>query len=80
VAQRLIEGVKVKQLRVVADERGRLMEMLRRDDPCFVEVGQTYLTTMYPGVVPYQHDAPDERRIDPHQNHPVQLGQEGRLT
>ncbi len=55
MAQKLIDGVQVKQLRVIADERGRLMEMLRRRRPCFVEFGQTYLTTMYPGVTKAWH-------------------------
>ncbi len=53
--QKLIDGVKVKQLRTIPDERGRLMEILRRDDECFVEFGQTYLTTMYPGVTKAWH-------------------------
>lgn len=50
-----IDGVRVKQLRVIPDERGRLMEMLRRDDELFLEFGQTYLTTMYPGVTKAWH-------------------------
>jgi len=28
----MIDGVKVKQLKVIPDERGRLMEILRIDD------------------------------------------------
>jgi dTDP-4-dehydrorhamnose 3,5-epimerase len=51
----LIEGVAVKQLRVIADERGRLMEMLRSDDDLFRGFGQVYLTTAYPGVVKAWH-------------------------
>lgn len=53
--QKLIDGVQVKPLKVIPDERGRLMEMLRRDDPLFIEFGQTYLTTMYPGVTKAWH-------------------------
>ena len=53
--QKLIDGVRVKQLKVIPDERGRLMEMLRRDDELFVEFGQTYLTTMFPGVTKAWH-------------------------
>ena len=53
--QRLIDGVRVKQLKVIPDERGRLMEMLRRDDEFFIEFGQTYLTTMFPGVTKAWH-------------------------
>ncbi|HSN91171.1 MAG TPA: dTDP-4-dehydrorhamnose 3,5-epimerase family protein [Anaeromyxobacteraceae bacterium] len=50
-----IDGVRVKPLKVIPDERGRLMEMLRRDDDLFIEFGQTYLTTMYPGVTKAWH-------------------------
>lgn len=51
----LIDGVKVKQLRVIPDERGRLMEILRADDELFERFGQVYLTTAYPGVVKAWH-------------------------
>ncbi|PYV93544.1 MAG: dTDP-4-dehydrorhamnose 3,5-epimerase [Acidobacteria bacterium] len=51
----MIQGVKTKQLRVIADERGRLMEMLRSDDSMFIKFGQIYLTTAYPGVVKGWH-------------------------
>ncbi|MEI7728323.1 MAG: dTDP-4-dehydrorhamnose 3,5-epimerase family protein [Verrucomicrobiota bacterium] len=50
-----IEGVVVKNLKVIADERGRLMEILRCDDPDFVKFGQVYITTAYPGVVKAWH-------------------------
>ncbi|MFH0822245.1 MAG: dTDP-4-dehydrorhamnose 3,5-epimerase family protein [Pseudomonadota bacterium] len=50
-----IEGVLVQPLRVIPDERGRLMEILRRDDQFFDEFGQVYLTTVYPGVVKAWH-------------------------
>jgi len=55
MARPLIERVRVKQLKVIPDERGRLMEMLRRDDDLFLEFGQTYLTTMFPGVTKAWH-------------------------
>lgn len=51
----MIEGVVVKKLRVLPDERGRLMEILRRDDDFFVQFGQVYLTSAYPGVVKAWH-------------------------
>jgi dTDP-4-dehydrorhamnose 3,5-epimerase len=53
--QRTIDGVRVKTLSVIPDERGRLMEMLRRDDEIFIDFGQTYMTTMYPGVTKAWH-------------------------
>lgn len=51
----MIEGVRVKQLKVIPDERGRLMEMLRSDDDLFIKFGQVYMTTAYPSVVKGWH-------------------------
>lgn len=51
----MIDGVVVKSLRVIPDERGRLMEILRCDDPVFEKFGQVYLTTTHPGVVKAWH-------------------------
>lgn len=51
----MIDGVVVKKLKVIPDERGRLMEMLRSDDPFFESFGQTYMTTAYPGVTKAWH-------------------------
>lgn len=51
----MIEGVKIKKLRVIPDERGRLMEILRSDDEIFVGFGQVYMTTTYPNVVKAWH-------------------------
>jgi dTDP-4-dehydrorhamnose 3,5-epimerase len=51
----MIEGVKVKQLWLIPDERGRLMELLRSDDEVFIKFGQIYMTTVYPGVVKAWH-------------------------
>ena len=52
---KMIDGVKVNQLKVVPDERGRVMEMLRSDDELFVKFGQVYYTTAYPGIVKGWH-------------------------
>jgi dTDP-4-dehydrorhamnose 3,5-epimerase len=51
----MIHGVIVKKLKVIPDERGRLMEILRRDDPQFKRFGQVYMTTARPGVVKAWH-------------------------
>ena len=51
----MIDQVQTKELRVMVDERGRLMEMLRSDDDLFKGFGQLYLTTAYPGVVKAWH-------------------------
>jgi dTDP-4-dehydrorhamnose 3,5-epimerase len=51
----MIEGVKVKKLRVIPDERGCLMEILRNDDDMYEKFGQVYMTTAYAGVVKGWH-------------------------
>jgi dTDP-4-dehydrorhamnose 3,5-epimerase len=51
----MIIGVKTKLLKVIPDERGRLMEMLRSDEEIFMSFGQVYMTTAYPGVVKGWH-------------------------
>lgn len=51
----MINGVRIKKLKVMPDERGRLMEMLRSDDELFIKFGQVYMTTAYPGVVKAWH-------------------------
>jgi dTDP-4-dehydrorhamnose 3,5-epimerase len=51
----MIDGVKVRQLKQIHDERGYLMEMLRSDWPEFEKFGQCYLTIAYPGVVKAWH-------------------------
>ena len=51
-----IEGVKAKKLRLIPDERGWLMEVLRSDDTEFFEkFGQVYVSATYPGVVKAWH-------------------------
>ncbi len=50
-----IAGSAVKSLRVIPDERGRLMEILRNDDDLFEQFGQVYMTTVSPGVVKGWH-------------------------
>ena len=51
----MIDGVKIKTLKAIPDERGRLMEILRRDDEIFEKFGQVYITTANPGVVKAWH-------------------------
>ena len=51
-----IHDVKTKQLRVIPDERGWLMEILRADEPeLFSKFGQVYVSATYPGVVKAWH-------------------------
>ena len=41
-SKKLIDGVRTKPLKVVPDERGRLMELLRADDDDFGQAGTLY--------------------------------------
>jgi dTDP-4-dehydrorhamnose 3,5-epimerase len=52
---RLIEGVKIKVLKPIPDDRGWLMEILRCDDEMFEKFGQVYLTVCYKGAVKAWH-------------------------
>ena len=51
----MIQGVVVKKLNPIPDERGRVMEILRTDDKIFKKFGQVYITTAYPGAVKAWH-------------------------
>jgi len=51
----MIEGVVVRQLKPLADERGWLMEILRKDWDVFEKFGQVYITAAYPNVVKAWH-------------------------
>ena len=58
-----IEGVRTKRLRVIPDERGWLMEILRADDgDLFRRFGQVYVSATYSGVVKAWHF--HQRQID----------------
>jgi len=50
-----VDGVVVKNLKRVVDDRGWLMEIFRSDWPEFKKFGQTYLTTCKPGVIKGWH-------------------------
>jgi dTDP-4-dehydrorhamnose 3,5-epimerase len=55
-AKQRIDGVRVKPLRVVPDERGWLMEVLRADDKeLFTKFGQVYVSATYPDVIKAWH-------------------------
>ena len=51
----MIEGVILRELKPIPDERGWLMELMRSDWNVFEKFGQVYLTTVYPSVVKAWH-------------------------
>ena len=51
----MIEGVRLVPLQRIPDERGTVMHMLRRTDPHFLEFGEIYFSTIYPGAIKGWH-------------------------
>src|SRR6201987_337563 len=51
----MIEGVVVTPLRQIADERGKVMHMLRSDSPVFKAFGEIYFSTVEPGAIKAWH-------------------------
>ncbi|MGC8621945.1 MAG: dTDP-4-dehydrorhamnose 3,5-epimerase family protein [Caldisphaera sp.] len=51
----MIEGVIIKKLDIIPDERGAIFHMLRVDDPIFKKFGEIYFSLVYPGVVKGWH-------------------------
>lgn len=52
---KLIDGVKIKNLNPILDERGYLQECFRSDWSVFQNFGQAYITVAFPGVVKAWH-------------------------
>ncbi|MBI4051385.1 MAG: dTDP-4-dehydrorhamnose 3,5-epimerase family protein [Elusimicrobia bacterium] len=51
----MIEGVFIHPLKCIPDERGRILHMLRADDPHFEKFGEIYFSWVYPGAVKGWH-------------------------
>lgn len=51
----MIDGVKIRPLRQIADERGKVMHMLRNHDPEFQSFGEIYFSTVHPGAIKAWH-------------------------
>ena len=51
----MIDGVSLTPLRQILDERGKVMQMLRSDDPHFRGFGEIYFSCVYPGAIKGWH-------------------------
>ena len=51
----MIHGVARHPLRQILDERGKVMHMLRRDDPWFERFGEVYFSVVNPGAIKAWH-------------------------
>ncbi len=43
----MIFDVKITKLKIISDDRGKVMHMLRTDSPAFKEFGEIYFSTIY---------------------------------
>lgn len=51
----MIDGVLIKPLKQISDERGKIMHMMRSDDPHFEDFGEIYFSVVYPDVIKGWH-------------------------
>lgn len=51
----MIDGVKVTPLRQILDERGKVMHMLRANDPHFDQFGEIYFSSVHRGAIKAWH-------------------------
>lgn len=51
----MIKGINIIPLKQIPDERGKIMHMLRCDDPHFEKFGEIYFSVAYPGVIKGWH-------------------------
>lgn len=51
----MIDGVTIRPLRQILDERGKIMHMLRADAPHFQAFGEIYFSCVFPGVIKGWH-------------------------
>jgi dTDP-4-dehydrorhamnose 3,5-epimerase len=51
----VIEGVTIRPLRQILDERGKIMHMLRADAPHFQAFGEIYFSCVFPDVIKGWH-------------------------
>jgi dTDP-4-dehydrorhamnose 3,5-epimerase len=50
-----IEGIEIKLLKKIPDERGTILHMIRSDDEIFNGFGEIYFSTIYPDVIKGWH-------------------------
>ena len=51
----MIEGVQITSRRIIPDDRGKIMHIMKSSDSQFSTFGEVYCSTVYPGVVKGWH-------------------------
>lgn len=50
-----IDGVIITHKKIICDDRGRIMHVMKSQDPIFTQFGEVYISTVYPGIVKGWH-------------------------
>ena len=51
----MIEGVKISEKKVISDDRGKILHMIRNDDPNYSKFGEIYFSYVYPKIIKAWH-------------------------
>lgn len=51
----MIDGVLLRKLDIIPDERGKILHMMRSDDDIYEKFGEIYFSLVYPGVIKGWH-------------------------
>ena len=51
----MIDGVIITKLKIIKDERGQVMHMLRSDNPIFKSFGEIYFSTVFKDIIKGWH-------------------------
>ena len=51
----MIQGAKIIKKKVITDDRGKILHMLRNDDPNYVKFGEIYFSYVYPKKIKAWH-------------------------
>ena len=51
----MIEGVRISDLKIISDKRGKIMHMMRTDSPTFKKFGEIYFSTIYENIIKGWH-------------------------
>ena len=51
----MIDGIKIIKKKQIIDERGKIMHMMRNDDPNFTKFGEVYFSYSHPNMIKAWH-------------------------
>lgn len=51
----MIEGILLRKLDIIPDERGKILHMMRSDDDIYEKFGEIYFSLVYPGIIKGWH-------------------------